>query len=234
MDKLDLQEKIWGFIFGIIAIIAACLEVVVNGISAATILGAIKDVFGTAVVIVVFYMVIKSLPKKPKKLTEILEKTILDWGLDNAPLIFKTKGYVSSKDSPYTQGYVLLQNLETYPSLAGLTPDKPNWDDYATYKSPKKLTGKFLDMPDFQTMTNSDFDVLFVIEQSHFQGMNMDVMIGSIKNAVEKKYNGEIVVDRKGQSAKFTVRYKQITNLNEVENFKDSLDFILSLIKVIA
>lgn len=74
MDKIDLGEKVWGFIFGVIAIIAAVLEMFANGISTASILGAIKDVFGTLVVVVVFYLVIKSLPKKPKNITEILEK----------------------------------------------------------------------------------------------------------------------------------------------------------------
>ena len=43
----------------------------------------------------------KNAPKKPKNITEVLEKTIEDWGLDNAPLIFKTEGYVSAQDTGF-------------------------------------------------------------------------------------------------------------------------------------
>ena len=47
MDKIDFQEKVLGGIFGGIAIIAAIAEMFINGIDAASVVGAIKDVFGT-------------------------------------------------------------------------------------------------------------------------------------------------------------------------------------------
>lgn len=234
MDKIDFQEKIWGFIFGVIAIIAAISEMLVNGISAASVLGAVKDVFGTLVVVVVFYLVIKNMPKKPKNLLETLEKAIEDWGLDNAPLIFKTVGYVASKDSPYSQGFVLLQNPKSYPLLANLKSDSPNWIDYAQYKSPRKMTGKFLDMPNYETMTSSDFSVLFVMEQKHFQEMDINQIITDITNAINQKYDNKIVADRIGQSAKFTIKYNRIVTTEDIEFFRDSLDFVLSLVKVVA
>lgn len=234
MDKLDFQEKVWGFIFGIVAIIAAIIEMFVNGISAASIFGTIKDVFGTLVVVVVFYLVMKNMPKKPKNLVGILERDIDNWGLDNAPLIFKTEGYVAAKNSSYTQGFVLLQNPRSYPLLASLTPESANWIDYAQYKSPKRLTGKFLDMPDYQTMTESDFDVLFVMEQKHFQDMEIDEIIRNIITAVTQKFEGKIQVDRIGNSSKFTIKYSKINTVSDVEFFRDSLDFVLSLVKVVA
>ena len=57
MDKLDLQEKIWGGVFGIIAILAAIAELITGGISAASVFGTIKDVSGTLVVVVVLALV---------------------------------------------------------------------------------------------------------------------------------------------------------------------------------
>ncbi len=233
MDRIDLQEKVWGFIFGVVAIIAAILEMIVNGFSVASVLGAIKDVFGTLVVVVVFYLIVMNRPKRPKNITDILENMIENWGLDNAPLIFKTEGYVSAKDSEYTQGFVLLQEPKKYPLLAGLTPDKPNWIDYAQYKSPKKLTGKFLDMPAYNIMTSSAFNVLFVMEQKHFQDREIDEIIRNIINAIDRKYDDLLKVERIGNSAKFKIVYKQICTVDDIEFFKDSLDFVLSLVKVV-
>lgn len=234
MDKIDFQEKVWGFVFGVIAIIAAISEMFVSGISAASVLGAVKDVFGTLVVVVVFYLVIKNMPKKPKNLLETLEKSIDDWGLDNAPFIFKTVGYVTSEKSPYSQGFVLLQNPKSYPALANLKSDSPNWIDYAQYKSPKQLTGKFLDMPDYKTMISSDFSVLFVMTQKHFQDMDINQIVDDITKAINQKFDNRIVADRIGQSAKFTVKYNKIVTTEDIELFRESLDFVLSLVKVVA
>lgn len=235
MDKIDFQEKKWGFIFGVVAIVAAIFEMVVGGISISSVLGTIKDVFGTLVVVVVFYYIMKNTPKKPKNIADVLEKTIEDWGLDNAPLIFKTEGYVSAQDSNYVQGFVLLQNPKSYPQLVDITPDNPNWIDYAQYKSPKRLTGKFLDMPAYMTMTSSAFDVLIVMEQTHFKNLeNIDTIINDIVKAVERKFDGKIKVNRIGNSYKIKLSYNQITTNTEIEDFRDSLDFVLSLIKVVA
>lgn len=236
MDKIDFQEKKWGFVFGIIAMAAAIVEMIVNGICVSSVMSAIKDVFGTLVVVVVFYYMMKNAPKKPKNITEVLEKTIEDWGLDNAPLIFKAEGYISAQDSSYEQGFVLLQEPKSYPELIDITPDKPKWIDYAQYKSPKRLTGKFLDMPAYKTMTASNFDVLFVMEQTHFKNMeNLDEIIKNIEKAVNNRhFDGIEKVNRIGNSYKLKISYKQITTDKEIEGFRDCLDFVLSLVKVIA
>ena len=64
VEKQDFIEKILGGIFAVIAVLAAIAEVVINGISAATVAAGIKDVFSTLVVIVLFFAVIKdSIPK---------------------------------------------------------------------------------------------------------------------------------------------------------------------------
>lgn len=87
MDKFDFQEKVWGGIFGGIAIIAALAEMFINGIDAASIAGAVKDVFGTLIVIVLFITFIRQIPKKSKDFKGIfkaeMDKNIIKY----SPLI---------------------------------------------------------------------------------------------------------------------------------------------------
>ena len=74
MDKMDFQEKLWGGIFGIVAIVAAIGEAVAGGMSVSSVLGAIKDVSGTLIVGVLLVTFVKQLPRKPKNIVEKLEK----------------------------------------------------------------------------------------------------------------------------------------------------------------
>ena len=65
MDRNDFIEKILGGVFAVVAIIAAIAEIFVNGLSASTLIGGIKDVFGTLAVVVLFFAVVKD--KIPSK-----------------------------------------------------------------------------------------------------------------------------------------------------------------------
>ena len=58
--KID-KEIFFGGIFGIIAIVAAIGEMIANGVSVATIMGATKDIAGTLVAVMVFIIAIKHL-----------------------------------------------------------------------------------------------------------------------------------------------------------------------------
>ena len=71
-SEFDYFEKIGGGILGAIAIVSAILEMVFNGVSAATIAGAIKDISGTLIVVMVLLVAIKKLfPKKQKGFTNV-------------------------------------------------------------------------------------------------------------------------------------------------------------------
>ncbi|MBV1757624.1 MAG: hypothetical protein KMY55_07245 [Dethiosulfatibacter sp.] len=91
MSDMDLKEKIWGGIFGVVAIIAALVEMVVNGISTETVIGAIKDISGTLIMVILLVAVVRSLiPKEyslsfEERLTNALEK----WQVANSNMIFK-------------------------------------------------------------------------------------------------------------------------------------------------
>lgn len=235
-DNIDVLEKIGGGILGVVAIGAAIAELVLGGVDAASIAGTIKDVSGTAIVVVLLGAFLRSIPTKPKNIIEILEKSVEDWGNDNVPLIFKTEGYVSAQNSEYTQGFVLLQNPRNYVSLANSKMDSnnPEWKKYAQYGS-GKLTGKFLDMPSYATMTQKDFDVLFVMEQSHFKNMpEINSIVKDVVSAVNAHCEGSATATRVGESNKFRLSCKRIEALEDVNKFIDTLDFVLSLIKVIA
>ena len=68
MDKIDVQEKILGGIFGIIAIAASVCEMFAGGINAASVFGMIKDVSGTLIVVIVMITMAKLIiPKKYEK-----------------------------------------------------------------------------------------------------------------------------------------------------------------------
>ena len=235
MDKIDRDEKLWGGIFGIVAIVAAIAEMFINGIDAASIIGAIKDISGTLVVVVLLVAFVKSLPKKPKNLPEILEQSVEDWGCDNAPLIFKTEGYVAAQNGAYTQGFVLLQNPKSYIALANqkLNQDNPEWKKYAQYGN-GKLTGKFLDLPSYQVMISSNFDMMIVMEQSHFKNMpEVDAVVDDIVDAINARGETQVHAERVGKANKIRLSCRKIESSQDVEFFVDMLDFVLSLVKVI-
>ncbi|SDM56276.1 hypothetical protein [Acetanaerobacterium elongatum] len=92
MDKLDIKEKIWGGIFGIIAVIASIGEMIANGISTATVLGAVKDVSGILVVIVVMVTVVRlvSTKKHSQSFEERLTSALTKWIDEHSNMIVRT------------------------------------------------------------------------------------------------------------------------------------------------
>lgn len=99
MDNMDRDEKLWGGIFGIIAIVAAVTEIFINGVDAASVVGAVKDISGTLVVVVLLVAFLKSLPKKPKNFREMFEKDMGEIEQAYAPLIVKYVPRDTAKDS---------------------------------------------------------------------------------------------------------------------------------------
>lgn len=100
MEKLDFQEKIWGGIFAIIAVAAAIVEMFIGGADAAAIVGAVKDIFGTLVVIVLFVTVIKSLAvKKPKDFREALNSSMELVEKNYYPLVKKAEEKDTDKEN---------------------------------------------------------------------------------------------------------------------------------------
>ncbi len=76
MDRNDFIEKGIGGVLGAIAIIAAVIEMVLGGFSAESIVAAVKDVAGTAVVIVVL-IAFANEHKKAKGIRSSIESAML-------------------------------------------------------------------------------------------------------------------------------------------------------------
>lgn len=236
MDKLDFKEKVWGFIFGIIAIASAVAEMISVGISWSAFWGMLKDIASTAVVIVVGYAFINSIPKKAKDTTGKLETAVLEWGMNNTPLIFKAENLRTPQNSNYTQGYLLLQYPDKYVDLVkgNLNPESPEWLDYATYNGGKKYTGRFLIMPDFDAMTKKAFTVNFSMKQKHFESIaSFDENVDIIIKALNARFNDNKVFANPFGKREFEVSYQPLTTDVDISMFIDSLDFVLSMVKVI-
>lgn len=88
MDKIDVQEKILGGIFGIIAIAASICEMFANGVNAASVFGMIKDISGTLIVVIVMITMAKLLiPKKyEKSFEERLTNALESWVENNSTM----------------------------------------------------------------------------------------------------------------------------------------------------
>ncbi len=90
VEKQDFIEKILGGIFAVIAVLAAIAEVVINGVSAATVAAGIKDVFSTLVVIVLFFAVIKdSIPKHYTDYKKAFDDTMKELVIKYNPILTK-------------------------------------------------------------------------------------------------------------------------------------------------
>ena len=133
MENLDFKEKLWGGIFGAVAILAAITELFCGGINAASIAATIKDIFGTLVVIIVFIAVIKEKLPKSMMLHEKIKLAVEEWQNDNSNMIVRKP-----------KNDKLVDSIETY-SL----DMKTNVKDFYTQTGATHNTGLFVRMPQF-------------------------------------------------------------------------------------
>ncbi|MBR2455133.1 MAG: hypothetical protein IKB36_03680 [Clostridia bacterium] len=91
MKKIEF-ETLWGGIFGVIAVIATIIEMALNGFSGADIAGAIKDISGTIIVIMLLFVAIRQLlPKKAKNFNEAFKFEMEKVENKYSPLIVKNE-----------------------------------------------------------------------------------------------------------------------------------------------
>ncbi|MDY0236322.1 MAG: hypothetical protein RBR71_09850 [Gudongella sp.] len=97
-SKFDALEKIGGGLLGVIAIVAAIVELILGGVDALSIAGAIKDISGTLIVVMVLLAALKHLvPKKAKNFKEAFENEMVKVLLKYNPIIAKD----TTKDGRY-------------------------------------------------------------------------------------------------------------------------------------
>lgn len=237
MKKILEKTDLLAGIFAVVAFVAIVCEIAFGGFTKESIAGGIKDLSGIIVdVLVLFVAASVFIKKKQKNIVSLLETAIDEWGNKNIPLVFKVEGYKQAQDSSYTQGFALLQNLREYIDVLdkNLHPNHPEWSKYASYSS--RLTGKFIDLPSYEMMTENSFDISIVMTQSHFKNMeNFDTIFSSIRKSIENKYKGIIEIKNIGKEYKFKIFFKQaIQTQDDIDILIEVLDYTISLVKVIA
>lgn len=89
MKKIEF-ETLWSGVLGIIAVIAAVVELVLGGVEAVTIAAAIKDIAGTLAVVMVLLVALKqTMHKEPKNFDEVFTAAMEMVGKKYAPLVQK-------------------------------------------------------------------------------------------------------------------------------------------------
>ena len=115
MKKLGI-ETIFGGVFGIIAIVAAYLELQANEFTTSAIFGCVKDVSGTIVVVMVFLFAVRSfIPKKLTGFQETFDSEIINVENKYFPIIKKAELDDSkSKNSNNLIRYELSTDLDSF------------------------------------------------------------------------------------------------------------------------
>ena len=237
MKKVLEKTDFLAGIFAVVAIIAIVCEVAFGGFTKESVVGGIKDISGILVdVLVLIIATSVFVKKKVSKITEVLEKSIEDWGKENEPLVFKVEGFKQAQNSIYTQGFALLQNPREYVSLLkiNLNSEHPEWLKYASYSS--KFTGKFIDMPSTEVMTSGSFDICVVMNQTHFKNMSdFENTFSDIIGCVNNNYKNVVKASQISKELKFTVHFDQkIQTKDDIDTLIEVLDYIVSLVKVVA
>ena len=212
MENLDFKEKIWGGIFGVIAIIAAVAELLINGVNAGSVAAAIKDVFGTLVVILVFVAVIKERFPKGKKLHEKLQLAIEQWQEDNANMIIRKPG--NDKE---------IEGIHTY-SLDMKTDVK----EFYTHNGASSKTGLFVRMPQFteENYRTGAVKLYFSLNKGTFFGdiPAEQVSDGDFK-AYAKRFEGLVNDKHNGFAKADAIKPKELViTINHPDNQIISMD----------
>lgn len=99
-DRLGM-ETLWGGIFGVVAILAAIVELILGGVDGASIAGMIKDIFGTLVAVMILVVAIRqAIPRKEKlNIDEKVLRSLENWEHINSNMI--SKHVYNEKENAY-------------------------------------------------------------------------------------------------------------------------------------
>lgn len=237
MKKLLEKTDLLAGIFALAAFVAIVCEIAFGGFTRESIAGGIKDMAGILVDVLVLIIAASTfLKKKPKNIVSLLDKALEEWGDKNLPLVFKVEGFKQAQNSPYTQGFALLQNPREYIAVLkkNLKPTHPEWQKYASYSS--NVTGKFIDMPSSVAMTSGKFDLCVVMSQSHFKNMSdFEKAFTGIIECLNDNYKELLTAYQLGKEFKFKIDFNQeIKTQDDIDKMIEILDYIVSLVKVVA
>lgn len=203
MDRNDFIDKIIGGIFALIAIGASITEMALGGFSVEAIVGAIKDISGTIIAVLVFIIAIKAfLPKKAKNFKVAFEQEMERELKKYAPLIQKDEQVVGRYNIASRIDAIYDNNMGKYHTLFDF-----DFKNKLTFSVSKTL---------FMGRSTEDF--------SEMQGR----IVSDIAGKITKNY--EIVADWKKTTSGFElILSRDAETVEDVESVVDVIDAILLL-----
>ena len=203
MEQLDYQEKVWGGILGVIAILATLVEMLVNGISVASIAGAVKDISGTLIVVVLLITFLKQLPKKAKNFREVFEVEMKEVERKYSPLVKKATVRDTAKESTKNK----LEKTIRYEIAAKISP---------LFGSECKQYIRLFDVMDTEPT-----QITFFIRETFFGNTetfpyNPDIIAKDIKSNLERNFKEYLTkTSVKANEAEIIVDFKKPLSTNE-------------------
>lgn len=224
VGKLDLKEKLWGGIFGVVAILAAFFEMYASGVSMTSIAGAVKDIAGTMVVVVLLITVMRHyLPKKPSNLTEAFHEAMEPVVSRYSPLIKKDEnGDTGSEDgsksieNPIKKSDVksgVRYNLASY--LSAIHDNTPG--EYHTFF-------------DFDLKS----EIKFIVSKTVFMGRSKEEfvlkgkIISDIRGSIEGKFEIVSMCSSTRDGFKVTLSREMVSN-EDVKQVVEVIDRVMLL-----
>lgn len=215
MRKISF-ETIWGGIFGVITIVATIVQAAMDGGDAYAIVGAVKDISATLIVVMVLIVALKSLfPKKAKSLPERLEQRLSEWQISNSTMIVKSQ----DDDKTGRYGFSMRTNVDDFYNTTPIT----------------KNVGWFVRLPllDSEEYHNPGVVINFHLNKgTFFEGMPLSAdelkqefndLNHRICNFIAGKYSDLITASGQNDSIMITFKHKLETD-EEIAGLIDVLD----------
>ena len=228
MEKLDLKEKLWGGIFGVVAILAAFFEMYSSGVSMTTVAGAIKDIAGTMVVVVLLITVMRHyLPKKPSNLTEAFHEAMEPVVSRYSPLIKKDENSNNGKNTESENGNKSIDNpIKKSEVKSGVRYNLASYLSAIHDNTP----GEYHTFFDFDLKS----EIKFIVSKTVFMGRSKEEfvlqgkIISDIRGSIEGKFEIVSMCSSTKDGFKVTLSREMVTN-EDVKQVVDVIDRVMLL-----
>lgn len=228
MKKINV-ETLLGGVFGLLAVLAALSEMALGGFSISAIVGGVKDISGTMVVVMVFLLAIRGLMlNSPKNLTQELDAQMLAFEKKNKPLIFRVSDFQPVNE--FRQGFSILAEPSDFLSLSGSALPEVVEKNYSSRNS--KKTGKFVDLPENMAMLSGNFELRFNFTLSTNYGDGSMDFVDNTVRCVNSRFTESGYAARKIDKTHFAVEVPQIATKQDISSLFNLLEFILTLYKI--
>lgn len=228
MKKINLETVVGG-VFGLLAVLSAVGEMALSGFSLPAVIGGVKDISGTMVVVMVFLVAIRGLLlNSPKNLSQELDVQMVAFEKRNKPLIFRVSDF--QPVNGFQQGFSILTEPSEFLSLSGRAFPEALEKNYSSRWSRK--TGKFVDLPENAAMLSGKFELRFNFIGSTNYGRGSADFVDNTVLCINSRFAASGYPARKIDKTHFAVEIPQIATKEDISSLFDLLEFILTLYKI--